>query len=82
MGPVMAGGESLLAKYKLTAGFSPSLPNNQWQIEMENWHAASLVTMQGGIVDVARGYPKDLEPWLTRPSNQVEKALCNSQVST
>lgn len=79
--PLYTGAESLLAKYKLAYGYSTVLPDDQWQLEMENWHATSLVTTQGGIVDVAKGWPKDLEPWVIKPSNDVQKALCNSQVS-
>ncbi|KAF2143129.1 uncharacterized protein K452DRAFT_357536 [Aplosporella prunicola CBS 121167] len=78
--PLSLGESSLNARTKVTTGQSGPLPDNQWQIEVENWHAASLVALQGQIADTAKGLSNmDIEPWWLSPSNNVERNLCTSQ---
>jgi hypothetical protein len=76
------GATSLSSKYSLVSGIQGPLPDNQWQLDMEHWHAATLVAMQGSAVDAASG-PSDpsMRKFWAPPANDQEKSLCNSQVS-
>ncbi|OJD29866.1 cytochrome p450 protein [Diplodia corticola] len=73
---------ALLATYKAQAAISGGLPSNQWQLEAENWHAATLVALQASVTKVAKGTTDDkLKPFLRLPNNKEERNLCNSQVT-
>lgn len=77
------GAGSLSSKYSLVSGVQGPLPDNQWQLDVEHWHAATLVAMQGSAVDAASG-PSDpaMEKFWAPPSNDQERYICNNQVST
>ncbi|KAF2447452.1 hypothetical protein P171DRAFT_330563, partial [Karstenula rhodostoma CBS 690.94] len=58
--------------------FGP-LPDNQWQLDVEHWHAATLVAMQGSAVDAASG-PSDpaMRRFWAAPENELERAVCSN----
>ena len=73
---------SLTSRFRLLNQFQGSLPADQWQLEVENWHNITLATYQGLIVDAAAG-PGDagmLKTFWTPPNNTEEKYLCQNQV--
>lgn len=73
---------ALLASYKTQLSISGGLPNNQWQLEAEYWHAATLVALQGSMTQVAKGTTNEnLKSFLRTPENADERNLCNSQVT-
>jgi hypothetical protein len=76
------GAASLSSKYSLVSGVQGPLPDNQWQLDVEHWHAATLVAMQGSAVDAASG-PSDpnMRTFWVPPANDQEKYICNNQVS-
>jgi len=53
------GAASLSSKSSLVTGVQGPLPDNQWQMDVEHWHAATLVAMQGSAVDAAMGPSKE-----------------------
>ncbi|KAF4540320.1 Cytochrome p450 protein [Lasiodiplodia theobromae] len=70
----------LLAGYKSQNGVSGALPTNQWQLEAESWHAATLVALQGSMTQVAKGTSdENLKSFLRAPNNTAERNLCNNQ---
>jgi hypothetical protein len=76
------GAASLSSKYSFVSGVQGPLPDNQWQLDVEHWHAATLVAMQGSAVDAASG-PSDpkMKSFWAAPANNEERAVCNNQVS-
>jgi hypothetical protein len=76
------GAASLSSKYSFVSGVQGPLPDNQWQLDVEHWHAATLVAMQGSAVDAASG-PSDpkMKSFWAPPANDEERSVCNNQVS-
>lgn len=78
----VAGIASLKARDSLAFGLQGSLPNNQWQLEVENWYGASLADLQKWTVEYATG---PIEPALLqilkRPQTEGEHQLCQNVVS-
>lgn len=74
---------ALTSRFRLIDGIQASLPADQWQLEVENWHSISLAALQGGLIDIAAGPgdPMVLRYFWARPSNTEEKYLCQNQVS-
>ncbi|KAL9116076.1 MAG: hypothetical protein Q9227_000445 [Pyrenula ochraceoflavens] len=71
---------SLTARFGLEQGLQPTLPANQWQLEVENWHNILLSTLQGDSVETAIG-PANREMlryFWTRPSNDIERFICKN----
>ncbi|KAF2140948.1 uncharacterized protein K452DRAFT_351652 [Aplosporella prunicola CBS 121167] len=78
--PAYLEAASLAARYKLRVGYSGQLPDNQWQMEVESWHASSLATLQGAIADTAKGLSDlNLERWLVKANNTEERNICHNQ---
>lgn len=74
---------ALTSRNHLVGGIQGSLPEDQWQLEVENWNSISLASLQGGTVDIATG-PGDtamLEHFWRGPVNDEERLLCQNQVS-
>ncbi|KAL9106008.1 MAG: hypothetical protein Q9227_008916 [Pyrenula ochraceoflavens] len=73
---------SLLAKYSTEDNYQlAALPDNQWELEVANWHDITLATLQGSLVSSAIG-PTDrrmLENFWQRPRSEDEKYLCKNQ---
>lgn len=73
---------SLTSRFRLYNQFQGSIPVNQWQQEVENWHNITLALFQGLIVDAATGSenPEMLQYFWTPPNNTEERYLCQNQV--
>jgi hypothetical protein len=58
------------------------LPNNQWQVELSNWFAVGLATLQHYLVEKASGPTDVIESGgtITKPSNIYEEAICRRQM--
>ncbi|KAL9102216.1 MAG: hypothetical protein Q9187_009149, partial [Circinaria calcarea] len=57
-----------------------SLPNNQWQIEVTNWHNIALAKFQDWIVEYSRG-PSTIRKGsvISEPVTKADRDLCSSQ---
>lgn len=73
---------SLTSRFRLLNQFQGSLPIDQWQREVENWHNINLAALQGLIVDAATGSGDAgmLQYFWTPPNNTEEHYLCQNQV--
>ena len=75
------GSSILLARQRLGGGQQQPLPNNQWQLEMEHWHSASLASLQAVFVDTSVGITDPLlEEEAVRPNNETAYERCQNQV--
>lgn len=75
------GAASLSSKSSLVSGVQGPLPDNQWQLDVEHWHAATLVAMQGSAVDAAMGpSSKEMKQFWPGPNNEQERSVCRNQV--
>lgn len=63
-------------------GIMGTIPSNQWQLDVKNWWAIWMASLQAGMVNVAYG-PHDplLEPFEILPPNSHVQKLCSNQVS-
>lgn len=74
--------KSLISRFSLDEGTQGPLPDNQWQLEVQNWHNTSLVNFQGAVLDQATG-PDNIDMlrnFWRGPKSDAEKKLCKSQV--
>ena len=76
------GAASLSSKYSLVSGVQGPLPDDQWQRDVEHWHAASLVAMQGSAVDSAMGPSGEVmrRRFWAGPVGKEERVGCGNQV--
>ncbi|KAJ9131022.1 hypothetical protein NKR23_g11933 [Pleurostoma richardsiae] len=61
--------------------FQMSLPDNQWQIELQAWHSIVMTSLQQSLlywVLASSTYPV-LLPYMTHPNSSEEVALCSRQ---
>ena len=74
---------ALTSRFSLAQGIQAPLPADQWQREVEYWHNIVLAALQGASVDdaVGPGNSEMLKLFWTKPTNDVERHLCSSQVS-
>jgi len=72
-------GAMLRAKYQILQGYSYGLPENQWQIEVEQMFQLLLAAMQMLVVDTAKGPSGELVKFIHKPSN-TQRFLCQNQV--
>jgi len=79
----MLGSQSLASKDSMMGQVQGSLPDNQWQLDVQHWLAVSLVSLQKHFLTTARG-PEDsrLLPAVKRPSTPEARAMCGQQVSS
>ncbi|GME57641.1 putative cytochrome p450 protein [Neofusicoccum parvum] len=77
--PKALGVGALTARYKAQGGVQGPLPDDQWQMETEYWHAASMVALQWWVVSIATG-PSDAKimPWLVTVNGTDEGGLCSN----
>ncbi|KAH7113242.1 hypothetical protein B0J11DRAFT_595485 [Dendryphion nanum] len=74
------GTSALLARYRLANGLSGSLPDNQWQIEVEHLVGTVLASIQGAIVEATHGpTSEELKQFQHLPSNKVAENMCKNQ---
>lgn len=73
---------SLASRYSLRQNIQAGLPDNQWQLDVENWHNIVLAGVQGGVVDSATGPndPEILKYFWRRPDSEEAEYLCKNQV--
>ncbi|KAL1607754.1 hypothetical protein SLS60_002690 [Paraconiothyrium brasiliense] len=77
------GAASLTSRYSLVSGIQGPLPDNQWQVDVEHWHAATMVAIQGSAVDAASGPSNpDMRKFWAAPSNDQERSVCNNQTDS
>ncbi|GME54039.1 uncharacterized protein K452DRAFT_307625 [Neofusicoccum parvum] len=71
---------SLTSRNSLRIGIQGPIPDNQWQLDMESMHAATLSILQGNIFDFAAG-PSDpsVLSWLRQGSKKEFKYACENQ---
>jgi len=74
------GAIGLLAREYFGYGVSAGLPKNQWQTDVEFWHAVSLSSLQGGPVQIAAGMSNTPLSDVTRPPSPEAWNMCRSQV--
>ncbi|KAF2138136.1 uncharacterized protein K452DRAFT_361593 [Aplosporella prunicola CBS 121167] len=74
------GQQALASRYNFRHGIQGPISENQWQLDVEHWHASTLAHLQDGYLHKASG-PTDerLFEFLDRPANAIEKRLCKSQ---
>ena len=74
---------ALIARNNLNGHIMGRLPNNQWQLEVQHWHAASMAHLQGVFLDSVVGHPDpNIQHLVRRPKLDVEKQICANQVRT
>jgi hypothetical protein len=75
------GSQALTARDSLSCGMQGSLPDNQWQLEVQHWHETSLASLQAFFINTATG-PNDQQvlQWFQGPNNTEEYTLCKNQV--
>lgn len=74
------GGGSLLATDTLSAVGQAGLPDNQWELELENWFQFTLADLQRAVLDQATGpvIPKAVS-FHSAPQTAGGRAVCNNQ---
>ena len=79
----MLGTQVLIARDSLSGPILGPLPENQWQLEVQHWHATAMAHMQETFLKYIFG-PKNPDlPLLMRvryPKTPIERQLCASQV--
>ncbi len=75
------GVQMLTARNKLNGPLIGSLPDNQWQLEVQHWHATAMADLQARFLQsiVGNTDPK-IAHLIRRPNSTVEKQLCANQV--
>lgn len=75
------GPDSLLSPKYLLGGLMGSLPDDQWQLDVQNWWAIFLASLQAEVVETARGSADSaLDPYKELPYNSHIRSMCNNQV--
>lgn len=71
---------NLLALDDLEIDTQTNLPDNQWQIEVEHWHATALVNIQNWLLQHVVGpqSPGARHP-ANKPATDAERAICKAQ---
>jgi hypothetical protein len=76
---------SLTSKYSNIASLQGPLPENQWQLDVEQWHYATLAAAQASAIDYATGpgiNESISQVWETpEDDDDVGKYFCRNQVS-
>jgi hypothetical protein len=74
------GTSALLSRNTLRKGIQSSLPNNQWELEVENWYKVTLADVQRSILELSTG-PIDpaIRRFLLRPNTTETKKICANQ---
>ncbi|KAH9907560.1 hypothetical protein F4778DRAFT_799859 [Xylariomycetidae sp. FL2044] len=70
---------ALTSRLSLSQGVQGAIAANQWQIDVQYWHAVSLAGYQRAMVDTAAGILPDDEMAIVRPDSPTEEALCDNQ---
>ncbi|KUI59498.1 hypothetical protein VP1G_06720 [Cytospora mali] len=75
------GSHSLTSRFGLgTVGVQGPIPDNQWQLDVQNWHAISMASIQSSLVQTVTGPPDgELMQFFVGPNNTQEHTMCQSQ---
>lgn len=75
------GPSALNSPKYLNNGLMGSLPSDQWQLDVKQWWATYLASLQAGFVNAARGSTDSvLEPYKSLSFNSHARAMCTNQV--
>ena len=74
------GGSGLLASSYIQDNLSPSLPSNQWELEVQNWVATSLTALQLSTVQYVTGYGSPAFDKYVTPPHQRDRWMCTNQI--
>jgi hypothetical protein len=77
----LLGTHVLTARNKLNGPVLGSLPDNQWQLEVQHWHATAMAYLQATFLESIIGYedPK-FSGLIQYPNTTIERDLCANQV--
>lgn len=76
------GISALRARNSLIAGSQAPLPSNQWELEVQGWHASSMAMIQRVLLEMATGPSQPhLEKFWSPPFNEASKKICRNMVS-
>ncbi|KAJ8130562.1 hypothetical protein O1611_g3064 [Lasiodiplodia mahajangana] len=71
---------NLQASQRTVVGFQLPLPRNQWQVEIQAWHAATMALIQYGILEYMTGpWDAGFQKYVTPPTSPEQNALCKRQ---
>lgn len=76
------GNHALKSRMGLNGGKQAPLPDNQWQLDVQHWHATVMAALQGRFVNSAIGMIRShpyLEPVFRFASTPAEKRLCQQK---
>ncbi|KAF7505123.1 hypothetical protein GJ744_001263 [Endocarpon pusillum] len=74
------GTSSLQSRSTLMEGRQSSLPENQWEVEIESWFKVIMADLQRVILEQATGPTQPaIRQFLTRPNNTEEHQVCANQ---
>ncbi|KAF2140831.1 uncharacterized protein K452DRAFT_206604, partial [Aplosporella prunicola CBS 121167] len=75
------GSQSLKSTNSLSGGTQGPLPDNQWQLDVQNWFATMLAYMQAYAVSIVTG-PSDvnLQQYVVQPNSTTERSICKNQI--
>lgn len=73
---------SLTSRFNLAEGEQGRLPDNQWQLDVENWHNIVLTELQSSMLEQAAGPgdPGVLQYFWKPARTNAEKYFCHNQV--
>jgi hypothetical protein len=77
------GAHALMSRYRLLGDSTqPSIPDNQWMLDVRHWMHVSLASMQQAVVLSARGpsNPQEVPLYSIKPNRTAELAMCTNQV--
>jgi hypothetical protein len=75
------GAPALIARQGLQTNRQGPLPNNQWQLEVEQWVGASLASIQDTFVAMGNGPTPTYQQFRMAPNGTEQKTVCKNIVS-
>ncbi|KAF2870603.1 hypothetical protein BDV95DRAFT_495673 [Massariosphaeria phaeospora] len=74
------GSAALQARSMLAIGLQSRLPNNQWELELENWFQLTLADVQRAILEQATGPSAAfIRPLYIPPNSTEARSVCGNQ---
>jgi hypothetical protein len=76
------GTHVLMARSKLNGPILGRLPDNQWQLEVQHWHATTMAYLQNLFIATVTGYglAEEYQYLIEYPNITVEREICKTQV--
>ncbi|KAF7190982.1 Heterokaryon incompatibility protein 6, OR allele [Pseudocercospora fuligena] len=79
--PIDSGPDGgLLASTLAYGGASPSLPDNQWILELEKWFATVLISAQLYVTEWVTGYEVAAYDQFKKPPSKDHEWMCDNQI--